>query len=204
MSASVPPRFAVGRSLSVAEWEALPEDEPGELVDGRLVGEEMPDFVHEVVVAWLLEALRRWLRPLGGVAVGSELKLLVARKRGRKADVVAYFPGHPPLPRRGVVRIPPDLLVEVVSPTSSDRHRDRVDKTSDYAAFGVRRYWLVDPEARTLEILELGREGRYENAFRASAGTVDRIPGCEGLVLDLDALWAEVDELVDEDAGADR
>src|SRR5262245_34278739 len=133
-----PARFEGGRPLSIAEWESLPEDEPGELVDGRLVGEEMPDFVHEVVVAWLGAGLRRWLRPLGGVVVGSELKLVVASARGRKADVVAYLPGHPPLPRRGGVRIPPDLLVEVISPTSSDRKRDRIDKLADYAAFGVR------------------------------------------------------------------
>jgi Uma2 family endonuclease len=201
MSASFPRRFAGGRTLSVAEWEALPEDEPGELVDGRLVGEEMPDLVHEVVVVWLVEALRRWLRPLGGVVVGSELKLVVASGRGRKADVVAYFPAHPPLPERGVVRVPPDLLVEVISPTSSDRRRDRVDKASDYAAFGVRRYWLLDPEERTLEFLELDSDGRFAKVLDARAGTVDRVPGCKGLVLDLDALWAEIDELVDDVAG---
>ena len=193
-----PARFEGGRPLSIAEWESLPEDEPGELVDGRLVGEEIPDFVHEIVVSWLVQALGGWLRPLGGVVVGSELKLVVASARGRKADVVAYLPGHPPLPRRGGVRIPPDLLVEVISPTSSDRKRDRVDKLADYAAFGVRWYWLVDPEAQTLEILERGADGTFTAALHAERGTIAHVPGCEGLRLDLDALWAELDELVDD------
>lgn len=57
-----------------------------------------------------------------------------------------YLPGYPPLPRHGAVRVPPDVAVEVVTPTPRDVRRDRVEKVDDYAAFGVRYYWIVDPE----------------------------------------------------------
>ena len=50
------------------------------------------------------------------------------------------------------------------------------------------------PEARVLEIFELGADGRYVIALTAADGA-HPVPGCEGLVLDLDALWAEVDRL---------
>lgn len=39
--------------LSLAEWESLPEDEPGELVDGCLEDEEESNFAHELLVVWL-------------------------------------------------------------------------------------------------------------------------------------------------------
>lgn len=97
---------AVPQTMTLEAWAALPEDEEGELVDGVLVEEEVPDYTHEAVVAWLLALLRDHFRPLGGNAVGSGLKLGVTPSRGRIGDVVAYAKGRKP-PARGVVRIPP-------------------------------------------------------------------------------------------------
>jgi Uma2 family endonuclease len=187
--------LASPREMTIEEWARLPEDATGELVDGRLEEEEMPDLVHETVVSWLMEVLRVWVISRGGFVFGSEAKFAVSPRRGRKPDVSMYLPGGPPLPRRGAVRVPPNVAVEVVSPTPRDVRRDRVAKPDDYAAFGVAYYWIIDPEARTLEILELGPDRRYVHAAAASEGKLERVPGCAGLALDLDALWAEVDRL---------
>jgi Uma2 family endonuclease len=181
--------------MSFAEWVALPEDEPGELVDGRLVEEEVPDAIHEVIVVWVIRVLGGWLIPKGGVVLGSEAKFAVTAPRGRKPDVSAYLPGTRKPPRRGAITLPPDIMVEVVSPTPRDARRDRVEKVQEYAAFGVRWYWIIDPQDRTLEILELGADGRYVHALAAADGVVERAPGGEGLTLDLDALWSEVERL---------
>jgi hypothetical protein len=42
------------RPVTAAEWGALDESVPGELVGGAPVGEEMPSAIHEAVVLWLL------------------------------------------------------------------------------------------------------------------------------------------------------
>lgn len=189
---------AIPQEMSLDDWAALPEDQPGELVDGALEEEEVPDATHEVVVAWLLDLLRTYFRPRGGLVLGSGLKLGVQPRRGRLGDVVCYAAGRRP-PKRGLVRVPPDVLVEVVSPSPQDERRDRVQKPDEYAAFGVRLYWLVDPGLRTFEIWELGPGGKYVHACAAERGKLVDVPGCEGMMVDLDALWAEVDELPDAD-----
>ena len=186
---------ALGTEISLEEWSALTEDETGEVVDGHLEEEEVPDYVHEVLISVLTRLLGNWVMPMGGLVGGSGGKFAVAKGRGRKPDLTVYLPGSAFPPRRGLIRVPPDIAVEIVSPTPRDERRDRVEKVDDYAAFGVRWYWIVDPELRSLEILELGGDGRYVHALGATSGVIDPVPGCEGLTLDLDELWAAVDRL---------
>ncbi len=181
--------------LSLADWWALAEDEPGELVDGFLEEEEMPDFVHEILVSWLVHFFHGHVSRRGGFVVGSETKLAVAPDRGRKPDLAVYLPGRPRPTARGPIDVPPDVAVEVVSPSPRDGRRDRVEKVAEYAAFGIRYYWIVDPQLRSLEILELGPEGFYVHLLGVSRGVVEEVPGCEGLRLDVDALWAEIDRV---------
>jgi Uma2 family endonuclease len=181
--------------MTVHEWAGMPEDEPGELRDGILEDEEVPDLTHESAVAWLLVSLRTWVVPLGGFAFGSEVKFALSNLRGRKPDLSVFFPGRPSLPRRGPVTIAPDIAVEIVSPTPADQRRDRITKLSEYAAFGVHYYWMLDPSARTLEILALDPDGRYVHVLGATEGKLALVPGCAGLSLDLDELWREIDRL---------
>jgi Uma2 family endonuclease len=54
---------------------------------------------------------------------------------------------------------PPDIVVEILSP--STQRRDKLDKRNTYAAYGVPEYWVVDPVSGSLELHEL-MNGRYE------------------------------------------
>ena len=61
------------------------------------------------------------------------------------------------------IRIVPDLVVEVLSP--SNKSRDRGEKKAIYERNGVREYWLLDPIARHLTIFHL-ENGRYASGFQ--------------------------------------
>jgi Uma2 family endonuclease len=186
--------------MSVQEWLDLPEDAEGELVDGRLVEDEVPDALHELAVAWLIRVLSNWLGQRGFV-LGSELKTLTREQTGRKPDLTVFLPGRPAPPRRGPIREPADILVEVVSPSARDERRDRVEKMAEYAAFGVPYYWLLDPALGSFEVFERNTDGNYVKVVGATAGPVHPVPGCPGLVIDLDALWTDLARLADQDAG---
>jgi Uma2 family endonuclease len=180
--------------MSIDEWAAMPEDDLGELVDGWLVEEEVADYAHETVVSFVNALLRGWVVPRGGFVGGSDAKLAVGDSQGRKPDLSVFLPGGNVPPRRGPVRVPPDIVVEVVSPVPLDARRDRIDKVRDYAGFGVRWYWIIDPASQTFEVLELDLDRRYVLALGASEGRIV-LPGCGDLALDLDGLWAELDRL---------
>jgi Uma2 family endonuclease len=116
------------------------------------------------------------------------------------ADLVVYF-RRGRVEARGIVTVPPDIVVEIVSSDPRDQKRDRVDKHEEYAVFGVRYYWLVSPELRTIEILELGPDGRYIHAQNLTLGLAP-VQCCPGLTLDLDALWREVERAEKEEPEA--
>ncbi len=192
------------RPMSLEAWADLDEDEEGELVDGVLVEEEVPTFVHERIVAFLVALLGAWARPRPILLGGSDGKFAVTAKRGRKPDLFAYLPGSKrPRMNASISHIPPDIVVEVVSARPRDVRRDRVEKLSEYAKFGVKSYWLVDPVARTFEILLLGADGHYSHRVSVLGGRIEEVPLCEGLVIDLDALWTELDQL-DAEGGAEE
>lgn len=62
------------------------------------------------------------------------------------------------LERRGIMGAP-DLVVEIISPTSL--RRDRYDKRELYARFGVKEFWLADVANRSIEVLSL-KAGNYQ------------------------------------------
>ena len=188
------PRMTAARRMTVEQWDELDEDDSRELVDGVLEEAEVTSFIHETAVVWLITLLGPYFRARGGFVAASGVKLVIKPDRGRIADVICYAAGHRP-EAVGLVRTPPDILVEVVSPRPRDARRDRIQKPIDYASIGVKQYWLVDPHLRIFEIWRLDAKRRQVRIAAATNGRIERIPGLPGLEVDVDALWTEVDRL---------
>jgi Uma2 family endonuclease len=75
------------------------------------------------------------------------------------------------------VRGAPDLVIEILSPTTTTL--DRGPKLKAYARFGVSEYWIVDPEERAITVYRM-RKKRYQLAdvFReAQPLTSSLLPG---------------------------
>ncbi|MEA2560736.1 MAG: hypothetical protein QOH06_2240 [Acidobacteriota bacterium] len=166
----------------------LDEDDPRELLDGQLVEIELPTWTHERIVAALIAILTQWSwwRKAGQV-LASGYRLRIDERRGTMPDVQFYRKGNSPSGQeKGLERGRPDLVVEVISPSS--RSKDSVRKLYDYAAIGVPEYWLLDPEARTLERLVL-REGVYSIVEAVEGDALFQPEGFDGLEVDLGRLW---------------
>lgn len=81
----------------------------------------------------------------------------------------------------------PDMIVEISSP--STRSRDRGYKFDLYRCAGVREYWIVDPERRTVETFTLAGDGAYRPGPLGVGGGSIPVSVLEGCVVDLDRLF---------------
>lgn len=94
----------------------------------------------------------------------------------------------PALPAEAYFTVAPDWICEVVSPGTASI--DRVRKLRIYAREGVGHAWLIDPLARTFEVLQL-ESGRWTIVLTASDTGVLRAEPFDEVELDLSLLWEQ-------------
>lgn len=144
-----------------------------ELVKGVIVTMPPPKGRHGLVQLLIGSMLLGFVRPrqLGWVVTESGTVLATDPDTVRGPDVAFYSITRQPNPPEEYFEIPPDLVVEVLSP---DDRRSRVrDKIREYIAAGVPLVWLVDPETRTvLEYRGSLRGTEYDEADTITGGDV--------------------------------
>jgi Uma2 family endonuclease len=94
--------------------------------------------------------------------------------RNRYPDLTILREEHiKQLAQRNTLRLtmsPPLLVIEVVSPGELQRNRDYIAKRIQYQDCGIPEYWIIDPDARTVLILEfLENNYREVGSFRSDS-----------------------------------
>jgi Uma2 family endonuclease len=141
--------------LTADDLLALPDGKSYELVGGELV--ERPIGNQAVYVAGnIFFLLASFIRPRKlGLLFPAEAGYRCFRESTdhvRKPDIsfirAGRLPGNQPSP--GYDTIPPDLVVEVLSPRDIATELDQ--KVEEYLRAGVRLVWVVNPDTRTVRI----------------------------------------------------
>jgi Uma2 family endonuclease len=144
------------RSTTADELRELPDDHHRhELVAGCVVSEPPASFRHGDVAAELFRRLIEFVRTRAlGRVVSTETGFLLARNPDTVRAPDVAFVSNASIERagrfRGFFPGPPDLAVEVLSP--SERPRDVHAKVADYLAAGCRRVWVVDVAERRVRV----------------------------------------------------
>jgi Uma2 family endonuclease len=147
-----------GQALTYADLEALPDDGSHyELSYGSLIVTPAPNTRHQAVMVTVAAFLHQ--RKLPSTVVLAEAELLIRPDLVKRPDVQVVDENQ--VGGQTVVGTPL-LVVEIHSP--STRALDQTEKRLVYAQAGIRAYWLVDPDARTLTILELAGDEYVEVA----------------------------------------
>ena len=150
--------------LTVEQYAAMPDEAtPSELVEGRIIEVPPPGYEHGKICARISRLIGNQVEDGGlGEVVTNDSGIITRRDPDtvRGADVAFYSaPKVPPSDQvSGYPAIPPDLVVEVRSP--SDRWADLLTKAAEYLAAGVLVVVVLDPETRAAHIFEADRPNR--------------------------------------------
>jgi Uma2 family endonuclease len=174
--------------LTYDEYVELPNDgQRYEVLDGELAVTPAPTTTHQVVsrnLEFMLHA--HALKTGAGAVYDAPIDVLLAPTTIVQPDLVFVTPGRQGIVTERAVEGAPDLLVEILSPSTT--RQDRVTKAALYARFGVRFYWIVDPAARTLEEYALALDSYWLVAVH-SGPVVARTELFPDLDIDLTGVW---------------
>ncbi len=176
--------------FTVRDYKALPESETKryELLGGELVVVPSPTWKHQDVSARLQFYLKAFVdeHNLGHV-VGAPLDVVLSEEDVVQPDILYISHERASIIREDGVYGAPDLIIEILSPTTAER--DRTFKKTLYARHGVPEYWIVDPIVNTVEIFTLKEEG-YERVALYNREDALHSPLLQGLEISLEKIFA--------------
>lgn len=169
-------------------WETMREDQKVEFINGEIIVHSPVKLRHNMAVKNLMVLLDAYVKRNKLGYVGDE-KLLVSLTRNDYEPDICYFGSDKTehfTPEQ--MRFPaPDLVVEVLS--ESTAAVDRGIKYDDYAAHGVAEYWIIDPEAQSIEQYQLAGD-QYALAVKAQTGEL-RSVALPGFVIPVRAIFED-------------
>ena len=186
---AAPPALRMTAREFIEDHPEIPDD--AQLVRGEVVLVSAPARAHTRVMRAIFVALYNHVAPRGLGEVypdGTGYELPPDDDTVRLPDVSFVAAGREPaeVGLRGIPRMAPDLAVEVLSP--SDTPKEVREKREDYLTGGSAAVWLVDLDARGVEVWTPDRRSRWVG----EDGTLDGAPALPEFSVPMRELFAGV------------
>ncbi len=163
---------AAHQRVSFADLEKWPDDgRRYELYDGEVYVVPSPINLHQMVAARLHLVLEAYTRAHGGIVLFAPSDIVLTDFDVVQPDLLLFTRERRHLVQlRKVTRDAPDLAVEILSPSTARNDRGR--KLELLGRHRVREFWLVDPDAVSIEVYELTPNGLE---LASTAAAADRV-----------------------------
>jgi len=169
------------------DYLLLPYDKRYELIEGDLHRVPAPLTNHQKVSRNLQRILWEFVQKNGlGEVLYAPVDVVLSSEDVVQPDILFIAKERLAILTEKNVRAAPDLVIEILSPSSKEW--DLEIKRKLYEKYGVREYWIVDPEAQTVEVLQLTDDGYL--AFRVfSRGTKLKSPLLKDFSFPIEAIF---------------
>lgn len=141
--------------LTYADYELLPPEKRVELIEGDFFVSPSVNTKHQRILRELGGLLNEWIKThqLGEIFY-APYDVVLSNHNVVQPDLLFVARKHSAIVGEKNCQGPPDLAIEILSP-SNEKH-DLVVKRNLYSKFGVREYWIVDPQSETITLLAFG------------------------------------------------
>jgi Uma2 family endonuclease len=130
-------------------YEMLPEGTLAELIENQIYMSPAPLFKHQKTIQSIFKELDKTVEEKGKgtvIVAPFDIKLDKSRNSVQPDIIVILKSNQNQINELGRFEGVPDLLMEILSP--SNKEYDLIKKKDLYEKFGVKEYWIVDPETK--------------------------------------------------------
>jgi Uma2 family endonuclease len=175
--------------MTAEQFLQLGEDPPGvrlELVNGEIAVTPSPTPSHSNIDTILRIILGNHIRAHDLGKLFGDVDTILDDFNVRRPDILHFAKSRLHLVGEKAMEGPPDLCIEILSPSSE--RIDRKVKFEQYRKAGVAHYWIVDPKSKAIEAYKLTR-GKYRLAGSGAKNDAVRLAPFEALEIPLAELW---------------
>ena len=172
-------------------WEG---PERYQLINGEVFMMASPSVAHQAILVEMITQFNTWLRGKPCRAFVAPLDVRLFPEEDKSDDTVV----QPDLLvvcdkaklSKGSVDGPPDLAVEIVSPSTSQK--EIILKFNAYLDAGVREYWVIDPGQNIVQV-HVHEKGHFiSSGYKGDAAVPSTV--LPGFAIELKTLWTAMQE----------
>ena len=175
--------------MTARQFLELGEDPPGirlELVNGEVAVSPSPNPQHSYIDRALTVILGAHIRDNDLGRLYGDVDTIFGEYDIRRPDLIYFSKARVHLVGEKAMEGPPDLCVEIISPSSSKI--DRRDKFKQYEKGKVAHYWIIDPVEKSIEGFKLTR-GKYRSSGTGANRDMVSLSPFDDLEIPLGELW---------------
>ncbi|KJS17669.1 MAG: restriction endonuclease [Peptococcaceae bacterium BRH_c4b] len=139
------------------DYLKINDDNQYELIGGELILVPSPRATHQEVSTNLVYAILDFIRKNKlGKLFHAPFDVVLSETEKPQPDILFISANRLDIITEYNIKGAPDLVIEILSPSTASR--DKVEKSRLYYKYGVKEYWIVDPDAKVVEVFTPGEK----------------------------------------------
>ncbi len=174
--------------LTIENWELIPDDRNvHEIIEGEHYITSPPLIIHQKIsrnIEFIFTLFFR-KKPVGEILY-SPVGVVFSEINVVEPDLLYISKENSHIIKKDYIRGVPNLIIEILSP--NNRQHDLIMKKHLYEKFGVKEYWIIDPDDESVMIYK-SRKGKYDRGKRYIEDDIITTPLIKGLEVPLKEIF---------------